>query len=53
LDLIIEKGELKTVPFGTAKNNSQMITVYENGKITHDFTMAEVRKNSEKNLLRV
>jgi len=53
LDLIIEKGELKTVPFGTAKNGSQMITVYENGKIMHDFTMAEVRKNSEKNLPRV
>ena len=53
LDLIFESGQFKSVPFGTAKNNSQMITVYEDGKIMHDFSFADVRKNSEKNLPRV
>jgi nicotinamide phosphoribosyltransferase len=53
LDLIYEKGEFKSVPFGTSKNNSQMVTVYEDGKLTNNFSFSEVRKASEKNLPRV
>jgi nicotinamide phosphoribosyltransferase len=53
LDLIIEGGQFKSVPFGTAKNNSQMVTVFEDGKILSDFSFDEVRKASEKNLPKV
>ena len=53
LDLIFEGGQFKSVPFGTAKNNSQMVTVFEDGKIMNEFTFDEVRKASEKNLPRV
>lgn len=53
LDLIFEDGQFKSVPFGTAKNNSQMVTVYEDGKILTDFSFSDVRKNSEKNLPRL
>lgn len=53
LDLVFEGGRFKSVPFGTSKNNSRMITVYEDGKLMHDFSFSEVRKNSEINFPRV
>ena len=52
LSLTFRNGEFKTVPEGSVPT-SLLETVYENGKITKEFTLAEVRSNSERNLSRV